>query len=96
MDIGVGYGTPLQSVAAGTVTMAARLGSYGFTVKVDHGHGVVTQYSHMSQFEVEVGQKVQVGQEIGYSGNSGVSTGAHLHFSVIVDGTPTDPAAWLP
>jgi murein DD-endopeptidase MepM/ murein hydrolase activator NlpD len=95
-DIGVGYGTPLLAVADGTVTMAARLGSYGFTVKIDHGQGLVTQYSHMSQFDVEVGQKVQVGQQIGYSGNSGVSTGAHLHFSVIVDGTPTDPMAWLP
>lgn len=96
LDIDVGSGTPLRSVGEGTVTMATRYGGYGLAVRIDHGRGVVTQYSHMSKIEVTVGQKVTAGQHIGYSGNTGVTTGPHLHFSVLVNGSPVDPQDWLP
>lgn len=96
MDIDVRSGTPLHAVSGGTVVMAARYGGYGLAVRIDHGRGIVTQYSHMSQINVAVGQKVESGEAIGYSGNTGVTTGPHLHFSVIVNGTPVDPAPWLP
>lgn len=96
MDIGVPIGTPVQSEASGTVTMAGWYGSYGISVRVDHGGGIVTQYSHLSKALVAVGEKVTAGEEIAYSGNTGVSTGPHVHFMVIVNGSPTDPASWLP
>jgi murein DD-endopeptidase MepM/ murein hydrolase activator NlpD len=96
MDISVPAGTPLRAAAAGTVTMASRYGGYGLVVRIDHGNGVTTMYAHMSQIDVEVGQHVEAGQHIGYSGNTGVSTGPHLHFTVLVGGSPTDPLSWLP
>lgn len=96
MDIGVGAGTPLRAVSAGTVVMASRYGGYGLAVRIDHGGGVTTQYSHMSQIDVQPGQKVAAGEHIGYSGSTGVSTGPHLHFSVFLNGAPTDPEPWMP
>lgn len=96
LDLGVPSGTPLRAVTGGTVTMAGWFGGYGITVRVDHGGGVVTQYSHMSSVEVSVGQRVSANQLVGYSGNTGVSTGPHLHFMVIQGGTPVDPWPWLP
>lgn len=96
LDIGVPSGTPLRSVASGTVTMASRHGGYGLMVRIDHGGGIVTQYAHMSQIDVEVGQAVDTGDHIGYSGSTGVSTGPHLHFMVVVNGSPQDPISWLP
>lgn len=96
MDVSVSSGTPLRAASAGTVIMAGRYGGYGLVVKIDHGGGVVTQYSHMSQIDVNVGDSVGAGEHVGYSGNTGVSTGPHLHFSVFVNGSPTDPMDWLP
>ncbi len=96
LDVGVPESTPLKAAAAGTVTMAGWYGGYGLVVRIDHGDGVVTQYAHMSQVDVAVGAQVAAGEHIGYSGNTGVSTGPHLHFMVIVNGTPVDPMGWLP
>lgn len=96
MDIGVGQGTPVKAAAAGTVVLASRYGGYGLAIKIDHGRGLVTLYAHLSQIDVEVGQKVAAGQQIGYSGNTGTSTGPHLHFSVLLNGSPTDPGSFLP
>ncbi|HWI64129.1 MAG TPA: M23 family metallopeptidase [Symbiobacteriaceae bacterium] len=96
IDIGVGSGTPVGAAAGGTVIMAAWYGGYGKTIRIDHGNGIVTMYSHLSGYEVSVGDKVGPGDLIGYSGNTGNSTGAHLHFTVIVDGSPVDPMGWLP
>jgi murein DD-endopeptidase MepM/ murein hydrolase activator NlpD len=96
MDISVASGTPLVAAASGTVTMAGRNGGYGLVVRIDHGGGIETEYAHMSEITVAVGHKVGAGEQIGLSGNTGVSTGPHLHFMVIVDDTPTDPASWLP
>ncbi|HWI53323.1 MAG TPA: peptidoglycan DD-metalloendopeptidase family protein [Symbiobacteriaceae bacterium] len=96
IDIGVGSGTPVGAAAGGTVTMATWYGGYGKTIRIDHGNGIVTMYAHLSDYAVSVGDKVSVGEIIGYSGNTGNSTGAHLHFTVIVDGSPVDPMGWLP
>lgn len=96
MDLGVPSGTPIRAAAGGTVVMASRYGGYGLVVRIDHGGGIMTQYAHLSEIDVAVGEDVDAGQHIGYSGNTGVSTGPHLHFIVMVDGTPTDPAPWLP
>lgn len=96
IDIGVGVGTPVAAAAGGTVTMATWYGGYGKSIRIDHGNGIVSMYSHLSGYEVSVGQYVEIGEIIGYSGNTGNSTGAHLHFTVILDGTPVDPLGWLP
>lgn len=96
MDLAMGEGTPIAAASGGTVTMAQRYGGYGLTVKVDHGGGIVTLYAHLNQIDVAVGQKVNAGQRIGLSGNTGASTGPHLHFTVLVDGSPVNPEPWLP
>jgi murein DD-endopeptidase MepM/ murein hydrolase activator NlpD len=96
MDIGVGVGTPVRAALGGTVTMASYNGGYGLTVRVDHGGGLATEYAHLSKALVKVGDTVEAGENIAYSGNTGVSTGPHLHFMVLEDGTPTDPMSWLP
>ncbi|WFR68206.1 M23 family metallopeptidase [Curtobacterium flaccumfaciens] len=70
-------------------------GGYGNQVLLQHADGSQTRYGHLSQIGVRGGQTVTAGQRIGAVGNTGVSTGAHLHFEVIVGGTPVDPAVWL-
>ena len=64
---------------------------YGNLITVNHGYGYKTQYAHLSKFAVKVGQKVKRGQVIGYVGNTGKSTGSHLHYEVLKNGEPTDP-----
>lgn len=96
MDIGVPIGTSVASVAGGHVTYVGYLGGYGLTVKVDHGDGVVSMYAHLSQATVSVGEDVAGGEQIALSGNTGTSTGPHLHFTVLIGGSPVDPAGWLP
>jgi murein DD-endopeptidase MepM/ murein hydrolase activator NlpD len=96
MDLSLPSGTPLVATASGTVTMAGRNGGYGLVVRIDHGGGIETEYAHMSQIGVAVGDTVGAGEQIGLSGNTGVSTGPHLHFMVIIGGSPADPASWLP
>jgi len=96
MDIGVPEGTPVGAAARGRVTFAGWLGGYGLSIKIDHGDGIVTMYAHLSEVSVESGQTVGGGDLIGYSGNTGTSTGPHLHFTVFVGGSPVDPSAWLP
>lgn len=95
-DIGVVVGTPVVSVAAGTVVSVERLDTgYGWNVVVDHGGGWQTRYAHASAIQVEVGQAVAAGQQIMLSGNTGRSTGPHLHFEVIHDGVRQDPLVYL-
>ena len=96
IDIGVPKGTPVRAASAGTVIMSSWYGGYGNAIKIDHGGGIVTLYAHLSSMSVAVGDKVSAGQTIGYSGNTGTSTGPHLHFTVMVGGSPVDPKPWLP
>ncbi|MEJ7567485.1 MAG: peptidoglycan DD-metalloendopeptidase family protein [Gaiellaceae bacterium] len=95
IDIAVGNGTPVVSAASGTVIVAGWMGGYGNLVVVDHGNGVSTAYGHNTSVAVGVGQSVAQGQLIAYSGNTGHSTGPHIHFEVRINGSPVDPLGYL-
>ena len=94
-DMNGGMGQKIVAAAAGTIFFAGVKGGYGNSIMIDHGGGMVTLYAHQSSFAVSDGQKVNVGQVIGYVGSSGVSTGPHLHFEVRINGNPVDPAKYL-
>ena len=91
IDIACGYGTPVLATADGVVTFAGRNPVYGLRIDIDHGHGIVTFYGHNSRLMVKVGDQVKKNDLIAYSGNSGRSTGAHLHYGTIVNGENVDP-----
>ncbi|MGC9358205.1 MAG: peptidoglycan DD-metalloendopeptidase family protein [Anaerolineae bacterium] len=95
VDFRAATGTPVRVPAAGTVLLAEPLTVRGNAIIVDHGWGVATGYWHLSRIDVEVGQSVTQGQVIGRVGNTGLSTGAHLHWQLWVDGTPVDPLQWV-
>jgi murein DD-endopeptidase MepM/ murein hydrolase activator NlpD len=95
IDIAVAEGTPVRAAGAGTVIYAGWMGGYGNLVVVDHGNGLSTAYAHNSSLGVEVGQSVTAGQVVSYSGNTGNSTGPHVHFEVRVNGSAVDPLGYL-
>jgi murein DD-endopeptidase MepM/ murein hydrolase activator NlpD len=98
-DFGVPVGTAVRAAADGVVLDAFRNSAYGNRVIVDHGliNGVyvVTTYNHLSRWVVRAGEKVKRGQVIAYSGNTGWTTGPHLHFEVLIDGRFVNPMTWL-
>jgi len=98
VDIGVPEGTPIRAAASGTVILQqseAESGGYGNFTCIDHGGGLSTCYAHQSAFAVSAGESVGQGEIIGYVGNTGYSTGAHLHFEVRIYGQVTDPMGYL-
>ena len=95
IDITASSGTPVRSSATGNVIYAGWLGGYGNLVVVDHGGGLSTAYAHNSSFASSIGQSVAAGQVIAYSGNTGNSSGPHVHFEVRVNGSAVDPLAYL-
>ena len=95
IDIAVGEGTPVHAAAAGSVIYAGWMGGYGNLVVVDHGNGLSTAYAHNSSLAVSVGQQVAAGEVVSYSGNTGNSTGPHVHFEVRVNGSAVDPLGYL-
>lgn len=100
LDFAPGYGTPIQSIADGTVTFAGWGGGYGLHVILEHvinGQKVTTLYAHMSpdSTPLSVGDTVAAGDYIGQVGDTGLSTAPHLHFELHLDGVPVDPFAWL-
>ncbi|HEX4929349.1 MAG TPA: peptidoglycan DD-metalloendopeptidase family protein [Gaiellaceae bacterium] len=95
IDLAVANGTPVVSAAAGTVIIAGWMGGYGNLVVVDHGNGISTAYGHNTSVTVGVGQSVAQGQLVAYSGNTGHSTGPHVHFEVRINGSPVDPLGYL-
>ena len=95
LDIAVPTGTPVRAAAAGTVTYAGTVGGYGKLVIIDHGNRVETRYAHNSRIVVRVGQRVKRGEIVAYSGNTGNSTGPHLHFEIRLRGTAVDPEKYL-
>ncbi len=95
VDIAVSSGTPVVAAAAGTVIVAGWMGGYGNLVVVDHGGGISTAYGHNTSVTVGVGQQVAQGQLIAYSGNTGHSTGPHVHFEVRINGAAVDPLGYL-
>lgn len=90
-DFACDYGTPVYATAAGKVVFSGWDSVYGRKINIDHGYGVVTFYGHNSKLVVSVGDTVEKGQLIAYSGNSGRSTGSHLHYGAIVNGQSVDP-----
>ncbi|ALV44298.1 hypothetical protein MB46_00990 [Arthrobacter alpinus] len=95
-DFAVASGTDVLAAASGTVTFSGwHTYGGGNRVVVDHGNGLSTSYNHMSSNAVKVGQKVERGELVGFSGSTGASTGPHLHFEVIVDDETVDPLGWL-
>jgi murein DD-endopeptidase MepM/ murein hydrolase activator NlpD len=95
IDIAVPSGSAVVASAAGTVIVAGWMGGYGNLVVVDHGNGIATAYGHNTSIAVGVGQAVGQGQVIAYSGNTGNSTGPHVHFEVRVNGGAVDPLGYL-
>lgn len=95
MDIAVPEGTPVKAAECGTVSFAGDAGTYGKLVRIDHGNGVVTAYAHLNKINVSVGQTVNADTQIALSGNTGRSTGPHLHFEVVKNDTPLDPSLYL-
>lgn len=91
IDIANTYGAPIYASASGHVAMAGWYGGYGRYVEIEHDFGYVTAYGHMSVIAVSAGQYVEKGSVIGYVGNSGYSTGPHLHFEVIRNGKQVNP-----
>ncbi len=91
IDIGAPNGTKIMAANAGTVTFAGRNSGYGNYVVVSHGGGYSTLYAHMSKYCVSEGQKVSKGTVIGYVGSTGMSTGNHLHFEALKNGSSFDP-----
>ena len=91
IDFGAGYGAPIVAASDGQVVKAGWAGGYGRQVRIAHGGGMVTSYSHMSRTVAEPGSFVRQGQLIGYVGSSGLSTGPHLHYEVYRNGTAVNP-----
>jgi len=85
----------VRASAAGVVASADWDGSYGEKIVIDHGNGYQTWYAHLSRIDVRAGQRVYKGEHIGVSGSTGFSTGPHLHYQVMKDGTPIDPSPFL-
>ncbi len=94
-DMAGAYGTPIYATADGVVTHAGWDSGYGRLVTIRHDFGVETRYAHLSQIRVEVGQRVSRGARIGDMGNSGRSTGTHLHYEVRLDGTAVNPMTFI-
>lgn len=95
MDFRGNIGTPIMAAAGGIVVGANYHHAYGNIIVIDHGMDLVTRYAHLSRVDVEVGQTVKQGQRIGALGNTGRSTGPHLHFEVRSQGVAMNPAAFL-
>jgi murein DD-endopeptidase MepM/ murein hydrolase activator NlpD len=100
IDIGIPIGTPVNAMADGTVTAAnGGMRGYGNGVFIDHGiingKHVVCEYGHLSSFDVKVGDKIKQGQVVAKSGNSGISSGPHLHITIREDKMPVDPKKYL-
>ncbi|MGE3178974.1 MAG: peptidoglycan DD-metalloendopeptidase family protein [Vicinamibacterales bacterium] len=94
-DIRMAYGAEVASVAPGRVSFAGDQSGYGLTVVIDHANGLQTRYAHLSSVGVEAGEAVRAGQVVARSGNSGRSTGAHLHIELLREGRPVDPSVLL-
>ena len=95
IDIAAAQGTTIAAAAAGRIILAQAAGNCGNMITIDHGGGMATNYCHLSQIFVGVGQDVQRGQAIGAVGMTGDATGPHLHFEVRIDGKPVDPLGYL-
>ena len=95
MDLGADKGTPIYAAAAGTVISSGYEGDYGYSVVIDHGNGYKTRYAHASALCVKKGQTVSQGDVVAYVGSTGYSTGNHLHFEIIKNGSRVNPVSYI-
>ena len=95
VDFRAGTGVPIRAPASGTVVLAEELLVRGNAVMIDHGWGLITGYWHLSRIDVAVGDRIVQDQVIGLVGNTGRSTGSHLHWEIWLDGVPVDPLQWV-
>ena len=95
IDVAAREGTPVISPADGVVKVTKTESTYGNLVVIDHGYGLETKFGHLHSFLVEPGQKVRRGDKIGYVGNTGKSTGSHLHYEVKVSKVPVNPLKYI-
>jgi murein DD-endopeptidase MepM/ murein hydrolase activator NlpD len=95
IDVVAPMGAPIVAPAAGRVISAGRESGYGLSVEIDHGNGIVTRYAHASRLAVSVGDRVTRGQVIAAVGNSGLSTGPHLHYEIHIHGKAVDPLTFV-
>jgi murein DD-endopeptidase MepM/ murein hydrolase activator NlpD len=95
LDIATRQGTPVDAPADGRVTFAGPKGLMGNMLTIQHGHGFVTRYGHLSKIFKKVGDKVKRGEVIAQVGNTGRSTGPHLHYEVLLSGVPVNPARYI-
>lgn len=95
IDIATRTGTPIAAPADGVVSFSGRKGSFGKVLVIDHGYGYNTFYGHCSSLKKKVGERVKRGDVIAYVGNTGRSTGPHLHYEVRVNGVPTNPTKYI-
>jgi murein DD-endopeptidase MepM/ murein hydrolase activator NlpD len=95
VDIGSSYGAQIIAPADGVVTFTDVMGGYGKAIMINHGSGISTRYGHLSGFAVTAGQRVHRGDVIGYVGESGRSTGPHLHYEVRINDIPVNPYKYL-
>ena len=95
IDLAGPYGSPIRAVTNGVVGLAGEESGYGVVIKLADWDGTESVYGHLSQLLVQPGQRVSAGDVIGLEGNSGHSTGPHLHFEIRINGVALDPAPWL-
>jgi murein DD-endopeptidase MepM/ murein hydrolase activator NlpD len=95
IDIGVPVGTIVKAARYGKVIYTGWNGAFGLVVIIDHGNSLATMYAHLSRVFVSVGQRVGTLQAVAASGNTGTTTGPHLHFQVDLQGNPVNPMNWL-
>jgi len=94
-DFAAPHGTPIYATADGVITKAGWASGYGRLIKIKHDFGIETRYAHLSKIRVKVGQKVSRGDQIGDMGNTGRSTGTHLHYEIRVNGNAINPMKYL-
>ena len=91
VDIAVSLGTPVYAGIRGIVTFAGKRGNYGNLVEIKGSDGIKVRYAHLSKIDVVAGQRVSDGEKVAETGNTGMSTGPHLHYEIIVDESPVNP-----
>jgi murein DD-endopeptidase MepM/ murein hydrolase activator NlpD len=95
IDVAASSGTPVRAPSDGTVVFSGLEGGYGHVLVIDHGYGLKTRYGHLLRIDVKVGEKVKRGQFVAAVGNTGRSTGPHLHYEVRVNGVADNPRKFI-
>ncbi len=95
LDISGPEGTPIIAPAEGVAIFTGKNGAYGLSLVLDHGNGITTRYAHLLKIVIKKGEKVKRGEIIAYMGNTGRSTGPHLHYEVRLNGVPVNPLRYI-